>query len=506
MAAKSRLLIFIVAYNAEKTLGSVLGRIPSGLLEGYETEILVIDDGSNDATFDLGHRASVSDGLPFPVRVLRNPVNQGYGGNQKLGYHYAIQEGFDLVALLHGDGQYAPECLPDLLAPFRDGAAAVFGSRMMKPGEARRGGMPLYKFAGNRILTWIENKLLNAHLSEFHSGYRIYSTRALSRIPFDRNSNNFHFDTEIIIQLLTARLPIVELPIPTFYGDEICYVNGVPYAFNVVVAAMKARMQTLGVLYDRKFDCAPIQIPKYAAKRNSDSPQALCVSRVPEGSRVLDLGCDGGDLGARLREEKGCVVDEWALPPDGAESGVDEALLHDLNTGLPDLDWNRYDRVLLLDVIEHLNRPEEFLDSLRRALALNPKAEVMISTANVAFFITRFMMLFGQFNYGKRGILDLTHRRLFTFGSFRRAVTQAGFDILETRGVPGPYPLALGDNWLSRALLGVNRLLIHVSKGLFSYQILLRIKPRPTLASLLRSAMDESVVRRAKSHAAGLSR
>ncbi len=495
MAAKPRLLIFIVAYNAEKTLVRVLGRIPADLQDRYDTEVLVVDDASRDATFDHGHRASLAGDLPFPMRVLHNPVNQGYGGNQKLGYHYAIQEGFDLVALLHGDGQYAPECLPDLLAPSRDGAAAVFGSRMMNPGEARRGGMPLYKFAANRLLTWVENKLLNANLSEFHSGYRIYSTRALSMIPFEKNSNDFHFDTEIIIQLLTACLPIVELPIPTYYGDEICYVNGIQYAFHVVMAAMKARMQTLGIFYDCKFDCSPPVASNYFSKMDFYSSDTVSISRVPEGSRVLDLGCSGGYVGARLREEKRCVVTELDLPPIGLDSNLDEVIAQFLNTGLPDLDWNGYDQVLFLDVIEHLNRPEEFLDSLRRTLALNPKAVVIISTANVAFFITRFMMLFGQFNYGRRGILDLTHRRLFTFASFRRAVSQAGFDILETRGIPGPYPLALGDNWLSRAMLGLNRVLIHVSKGLFSYQIFLRIKPRPSVESLLRTAIEESAIR-----------
>ncbi len=495
MAAKPRLLIFIVAYNAEKTLVSVLGRIPACLRDAYDTEVLVIDDASHDATFEHGHRASLSGDLPFPVHVLHNPVNQGYGGNQKLGYHYAIQEAFDLVALIHGDGQYAPECLPDLLAPLRDGAAAVFGSRMMKPGEARRGGMPFYKFAGNRILTWIENKLLHAQLSEFHSGYRVYSTRSLSLIPFERNSNGFHFDTEIIIQLLIARLPIVERPIPTYYGDEICYVNGLQYAFHVVIAAMKARLQTLGVFYDRKFDCAPPDAANYVPKLNYDSPHSLCVSLVPRGSRVLDLGCAGGYVGARLRKEKGCFVTGVDRTPMGFEASLDEVVVHDLNTGLPGLDWNDYDRILLLDVIEHLNRPEEFLGSLHRALALNPKAEVILSTANVAFFIPRLMMLFGQFNYGKRGILDLTHTRLFTFASLRRAVSQSGFDILETRGIAGPFPLALGDNWLGRAMMGLNRVLIHVSKGLFSYQILLRIKPRPSLELLLRTAIDQSMVR-----------
>src|SRR5579863_8139956 len=164
---KPRVLVFIVAYNAEKTIREVVFRIPAGLLATYEVDILIIDDSSRDATFEKGHSIVSDPSLPFPITVLFNPRNQGYGGNQKLGYHYAIENGYDFVALIHGDGQYAPECLPELLEPLRKGeAAAVFGSRMMTPSGARRGGMPLYKLIGNRILTWIENRFLGTGLSE----------------------------------------------------------------------------------------------------------------------------------------------------------------------------------------------------------------------------------------------------------------------------------------------------------------------------------------------------
>jgi glycosyltransferase involved in cell wall biosynthesis len=112
---KSRVLVFIVAYNAEKTIREVVFRIPHRLLDTYEVDVLVIDDSSRDATFEKGHFVSKDPDLPFPITVLFNPKNQGYGGNQKLGYHYALQQGYDFVALIHGDGQYAPECLPELL-------------------------------------------------------------------------------------------------------------------------------------------------------------------------------------------------------------------------------------------------------------------------------------------------------------------------------------------------------------------------------------------------------
>ena len=114
---KPRLLILIVAYNAEKTIGPVLSRVPHRLAEEYDVEVLVLDDSSQDRTFEQTRDAQRSGGLPFPVHVLFNPVNQGYGGNQKIGYHFAIEQGFDFVALVHGDGQYAPECLPDLVRP-----------------------------------------------------------------------------------------------------------------------------------------------------------------------------------------------------------------------------------------------------------------------------------------------------------------------------------------------------------------------------------------------------
>src|SRR5258708_37323496 len=150
---KHRLLILIVAYNAETTISKVLARVPAQLSSDYDVEVLVLDDSSQDRTFEESSLVQREGALPFPLHVLFNPVNQGYGGNQKIGYHFAIEEGFDFVALVHGDGQYAPECLPDLVRPLREGEAdAVFGSRMLERGAALAGGLPLYQFAGNRTL------------------------------------------------------------------------------------------------------------------------------------------------------------------------------------------------------------------------------------------------------------------------------------------------------------------------------------------------------------------
>jgi glycosyltransferase involved in cell wall biosynthesis len=496
-ASNPRLLVLVVAYNAERTIGEVLARIPSQLQDEYAVETLVIDDRSRDRTFEKS-LALRSAALPFPLHVLFNPVNQGYGGNQKIGYHFAIRNGFDFVALVHGDGQYAPECLPDLVRPLRDGQAdAVFGSRMLLSGAALRGGMPLYKYVGNRILTRIENRLLGSNLSEFHSGYRVYSTRALAAIPFQLNTNDFHFDTEIIIQLMFAGLRIRELPIPTYYGDEISHVNGLKYARDVTRAVVRAAAQRLGLLYDRRFDCEPSgrALERYELKLGYRSPHSLALERVRPGARILDLGCAGGTLAEILQREKGCRVTAVDRVPPGRRIEVDKLVVHDLDEGPPELDLGDYDQILILDVLEHLSSPESFVEKLRDALKLSPAAELLVSTANIGFFINRLMLLVGQFNYGRRGVLDLTHTRLFTFASFIRLFEQAGFSAVETVGVPGPFPLAVGDNALGRALLRINQWLIRISRGLFSYQAFLVVRPLPSLEYLLREAHSHSAKR-----------
>ncbi len=488
-----RLLIFVVAYYAESTIDQVLTRIPAAVAEQYDTEVLVIDDASTDDTFE---RAS-NIRLPFPVTVLSNPSNQGYGGNQKLGYTYAINQGFDFVALLHGDGQYAPECLPDLVCPLRDGKAdACFGSRMMVKGAALRGGMPLYKFWGNRILTAFENRMLETAFTEFHSGYRVYSVRALAQIPFALNTNDFHFDTEIIIQFVVAGLRITERPIPTYYGDEICRVNGIKYAANVARAVLKAKAQDLGLFYDRRFDCARQQPnAHYQLKLNYKSPHSLALRVIERGSRVLDLACAGGYMAAALKRYKDCKVTGSDLYPSSPNFALDAFYQCDLNSDLPPVPLENFDYILLLDIIEHLADPELFIERLRDVLRFSPHVKLIVSTGNIGFFMTRLALLFGQFNYGKRGILDITHTRLFTFSTLRRLFDQGGFRVVDVRGVPGPYPLALGDGIVSRLLLRLNEWWIRLSKGLFSYQIFMVVQPRPSPEYLLLSACEHATAR-----------
>jgi len=229
-----RIGIFVVAYNAIEHLIPTLQRIPKSLYDSVE-EIFIIDDCSKDNTYyaALGYK---HEHLQDKLLIMRNEQNQGYGGNQKRGYEYAISRGFDFVVLLHGDGQYAPEVMPAMLSPLVSGDAdLVLGSRMLKRGDALRGGMPLYKFFGNKILTTAQNALTGFNLSEYHSGYRAYRVEALKKIPFKDFSNTWHFDTQMILAFGERKFRINEVPIPTYYGNEICHVNGIPYAWNCLI-------------------------------------------------------------------------------------------------------------------------------------------------------------------------------------------------------------------------------------------------------------------------------
>jgi len=161
------------------------------------------------------------------------------------------------------------------------------------------------------------------------------------------------------------------------------------------------------------------------------------------------------------------------------------------------LDLEHFDYAIMLDVIEHLGSPENFVDDFLAAASRNRDLKLAVSTGNVAFIIVRLMLLLGQFNYGKRGILDLTHTRLFTFATFRRLFEQSGFEVLEMRGVPAPFPLAVGNGLLGRFLIAVNKALMAVSRSLFAYQIFAVVRPKQTLTSLLERAQRESGARAA---------
>ncbi len=196
------------AYNASKTLSKTVSDIPRDAVD----EIILVDDCSRDNTVEIAEQLGLI--------VFRHERNKGYGGNQKTCYTKALERGADIIVMVHPDYQYDPKVISEMIAPIEEGRAdAVFGSRMLK-GGALEGGMPLWKYSANIILTKTANTILGAHLSEYHSGFRAYSARLLRSIRFKDNSNNFVFDVEIIVQILLHNFRIDEMPIRTRYFED----------------------------------------------------------------------------------------------------------------------------------------------------------------------------------------------------------------------------------------------------------------------------------------------
>lgn len=466
---RKRVAIFIVTYNAASTIRSVLDRIPREVWEKVE-EVYVFDDESKDDTYLVGMGYKAVHGKA-KLSVFRNEKNQGYGGNQIRGYKYAIERGYDIVALLHGDGQYAPEALPALIAPLERGEAdAVFGSRMMVRADALKGGMPLYKWLGNQVLTSFENAMLGMSLSEFHSGYRLYSVEALKKLPFDKNTHEFHFDTQIIIQMHAAGMRIVEIPIPTYYGDEICHVNGMKYAKDVVRSVVEYQLHELGLRNRPEYEVSPV----YSMKRSPLASHSQILEMVgPTRRRVLDVGCGQGELGHLLRERGHHVVGiDWAPP----RFELDEFIQADLLAGLP-IQGREFDTILFADVLEHLTDP---LRILRQAAEhLSPAGRVIVSLPNAVHWSVRAQVMRGKFEYTNKGILDRGHLRFFTRESAHRLFAEAGLVPAEERTTPVPW-----ENVLPRALGGLVRggvektdyFLTRIRPNLFAYQHLFELQ------------------------------
>jgi glycosyltransferase involved in cell wall biosynthesis len=469
-----RVGVFIVSFNAVQHLEKTLLRIPPEVYQQVE-EIYVFDDCSKDETFQVGVGFKYQRGLE-KLRVYKNTRNLRYGGNQKRGYLYALDHGFDVVVLLHGDGQYAPECLWQLIAPLlANEADMVFGSRMH--GGALKGGMPLYKFLGNRVLTWIQNRIAGSNLTEFHSGYRAFRCDALRKVPFLVDSDEWHFDTQIILQFLHAGLRIKEVPIPTFYGNEICHVNGIAYAANCVRTTLGYRLHKLGLLYERKFRLTTDSLPKPPATHPCSAYANILeqLSKRPP-LRILELGCGEGLLSAQLQRAGHTVVGiekEDQAADKAAARGV-QVIRADLETfDFRTLD-QPFDLVIAVDILEHLRNPDEVL--MRAVKALQSDGSVILDVPNVANIVVRLLLLMGYFPYGGQGILDRTHVNFFTMRSALEMVRQSGLKVQDVTVTPLPLPRVFprfSKTWIGRIAYRALISLTRVFRTLFGYQFLI---------------------------------
>ena len=230
--------IFIPAYQAEHTLAAVIERIPGELWDSL-CAVLVINDGSPDDTSGAVRRIAQR----HPKVVLHEQtVNQGYGSAVRRGLKLALATPADYMVCLHADGQYPPEKLPEFLGYMAQKGVDVLQGSRHKLGTARAGGMPRYKVLAGRILTWLENRTFGLSMTDYHSGFMLYSRRAAAQIPFDRLSYYFDFDLEVIASARAQGLRVDELGIPTHYGEEESHLNPILYGLRCLRVMLRYRL------------------------------------------------------------------------------------------------------------------------------------------------------------------------------------------------------------------------------------------------------------------------
>jgi glycosyltransferase involved in cell wall biosynthesis len=241
MYRDKKVVVVMPAYNAEATLRKTHEEV---LAQGVVDLVIVVDDASRDATTEIA-------GTLPQTRVFRHSRNRGYGGNQKSCYRLALEEGADIVIMVHPDYQYTPRLIPAMASLIGSGLySCVLGSRILG-GYALRGGKPLWRYVANRILTFAGNTLLNSKLSEFHTGYRAFSRELLERLPLEANSDDFVFDNQILAEILWLRFTIAEVSCPTSYFAEASSINfrrSVKYGLGCLRTAAAFRLARWGLI------------------------------------------------------------------------------------------------------------------------------------------------------------------------------------------------------------------------------------------------------------------
>ena len=238
-----KIVVIMPAYNASKTLSATYAEIPFEIVD----DVVLVDDSSNDDTSEAARQLGIQ-------HVIEHPKNVGYGGNQKTCYRKALELEADIVVMVHPDYQYTPKLIPSMAFLIAQGLyQVVLGSRILGKG-ALRGGMPLYKYVFNRLLTAFENVMIGAKLSEYHTGYRAFSREVLEKINFASNSDDFVFDNQMLSQVIFAGYEIGEITCPTKYFAEASSINfsrSVKYGLGVIVTSWMHLLQRLGLA---KFD------------------------------------------------------------------------------------------------------------------------------------------------------------------------------------------------------------------------------------------------------------
>jgi len=403
---------------------------------------------------------------------MDSPAAGQWGAICKSVFRQAITDGFDVVGVWRMPMEQAGvlETLTRALAQ-NPSAGGVLGTS----------SSPFHP------LSRVQSAIAGQPLGDWYPAISLFRTDALKRVMFELNTNDDYFETELLLQLIRQSIPLVYAVVPVKRPSI-----GIPKMVKHWKAALKFRLQSLYLFYDFRYypswflpsEKQNTRHPDYPLKPIGRTPHTFVLQEgvIPVGSRVLDLGCSQGHLARALVTQRQCTVwgvdhlaaDQVELIPGFHYQQLD--LEHQLDELCERISKNEWDVILLLDVLEHLPIPEKLLWRLSQ-LSYRSKPVFILSTANVAFIVIRVMLLLGYFNYGERGILDITHKRLFSWRTFRNLMDQMGFQIRARHSFPVPYRAWPLPAWMAALLEKIHLGLLWIRPSVFAYQVLFIAQP-----------------------------
>ncbi len=445
-----RILVAISVYRGLAELEETLRRIPAALMPLIQ-EIAVFGVFSEEEAEGLFQRLSQNPAWE-KLRYCRIPRRYHYGENLKNCFDYAIEKGFDYVAVLRGDAAYEPSCLPlFFLRALVMKSPAVIGNRMRDTGSGTRSQGSRLRLWANRFLSLVEEFILRMGLKDYHCGFRLLSTEVLKRIPYSLNVGDYLFDLQLLIQLRCLGIKICASPVPDFHDKTMSFGQTARYAWRAIKISVGYRMHQLHLI--RRAVYFVDLDEHYTLKRNRSSSHMQILNSLEPGSTVLDIGCGRSLLAEEYARRGITVVGVDNLSQEKVSKSIHAYVRHDLEKPL-DLPYGRvFDYVILSDVIEHINNRDALMNTLRRHLKTDGK--LVASTGNIAIWFYRMSLLLGRFEYGPRGILDRTHVHLYTLDTFQRFFRQKGYKLLDVKFTPIPFELVVSSTGRSSLIEGI---------------------------------------------------
>ena len=463
-----------VTMSVDEPFGAeTLRQLPPAFWNALQIEVVVVDDDSPAAAAQaVRHWAEQARRDRF--KLLRSDASLGYGGRRKLACRLALDGGFDHILIVPASGVHHPEAISQLHAQILRGEADL----LVAPSAA-------LGFLA-RLLDRFQRRITRIPAAGQAGGLRAVSAALLKRIPFEVADNGRIFDTQMLLQAVYAGAAVaLAAPAPPSPNKP---ARSARDAFASLLAAVQFKFHQMGMVCALTYrHLEPFRYRDKAAMLYSSHAMALDLVRARRPRTLLDIGCGPGHIASRCRDLGAVVtgVDAF-LPHPGT---MDHFHRTDLESEPLPVNPFDFDMVLLMDVIEHFEDPERFLLDLRGKSHRpgHPPPVIVISTPNIAFFSIRLNLLMGRFNYAERGILDVSHKRLFTRSSLLSAIRVCGYTVESIKPVPAPFEAVI-PNRLGTLLARVAAALAWLMPGLFAFQFLVVCRPLPSVASLLAQA------------------